>query len=73
MGYSESLRLLLAVVFVIISIASDGLAVNFNPRAYTKKVATCPAVNRAENTQVDINLSTSCFNLLLQHMEEKNS
>ncbi|KAH9999509.1 alpha/beta-hydrolase [Russula vinacea] len=28
----------------------------FNPREYPKKVVSCPAINRAENTQVDIQL-----------------
>jgi soluble epoxide hydrolase / lipid-phosphate phosphatase len=66
----QSSRVLLAVAFFIISIASDGLAVKFDPRGYTKKVVTCPAVNRAENRQVNIDLGTSFLGLLLQYMEE---
>ena len=57
--HSESLRVLLTVAFLIISVASEGLAVKFNPRGYPKRVVTCPAVNRAENRQVNIDLSTS--------------
>ncbi|KAI0254201.1 alpha/beta-hydrolase [Lactifluus subvellereus] len=53
----ESLRVLLTVAFLIISTVLEGLAVRFDPRGYPKKVATCPAVNRAEDSQINIDLS----------------
>jgi len=51
-------QVLSAVAFLLISIASDALAADlpFNPREYSKKIVTCPAINRAQKTQVDINL-----------------
>jgi hypothetical protein len=49
------------IALLIIALASDALTTHlpFNPRDYPKKVASCPAINRAENTQVDIELRTS--------------
>jgi len=50
-----------ALVFFTISLASDASTAHlpFNPRDYLKKVVSCPATNRAENTLVDIELRTS--------------
>ncbi|KAI0303058.1 alpha/beta-hydrolase [Russula brevipes] len=56
-----SIQVLSAVALFIVSVASGGSAAQppfntFNPRDYPKKVASCPAVNRAQNAQVDIDL-----------------
>jgi len=53
-----SVAVLFRAALFIISVASGGLAVNlpFNPRDYPKKIVTCPAINRAQDTQVDIDL-----------------
>jgi len=66
-----SVAVLSTVALFIISIASDGLAANlpFNPRDYPKKIVTCPAINRAQDTQVDIDLR---MNLISRHMGEAN-
>ena len=57
-----SLQVSLAIAFLILS---DVVATHqpFNPREYPKKVVSCPAINRAENIQVDIQLrmNTSLF------------
>jgi hypothetical protein len=68
------IHVLSAVAFLLISIASDALAADlpFNPREYSKKIVTCPAINRAQNTQVDINLRTGFPYWILWHMEEVN-
>ena len=67
-------QVLSAVAFLLISIAPDALAADlpFNPREYSKKIVTCPAINRAQNTQVDINLRTGFPYWILWHMEEVN-
>ncbi|KAI9512737.1 alpha/beta-hydrolase [Russula earlei] len=66
----------LAVALSIISLASDSLTsadLPFDPRKYPKKVATCPAINRAHNTHVVIDLHYADINpkaeqtLLLLH------
>jgi hypothetical protein len=51
---------LTVVASLIISLASDASTAHlpFNPREYPKKVVSCPAINRAENTRVDIELRT---------------
>lgn len=56
-------QVLTTVAFLIVSLASDASTAQlpFNPRGYPKKVASCPAINRAENTHVDIELRTSRF------------
>jgi hypothetical protein len=57
-----SVQVLTVVAFLIISLASDAAStahLPFNPREYPKKVVSCPAINRAENTRVDIELRTS--------------
>jgi soluble epoxide hydrolase/lipid-phosphate phosphatase len=48
----------LQVLLAILSLASDAVAAHspFNPREYAKKVVSCPAINRAENAKVDIEL-----------------
>ncbi|KAN0124485.1 alpha/beta-hydrolase [Russula decolorans] len=52
------IQVLTLVAILIISLASDVLTTHlpFNPRGYPKKVVSCPAINRAENTRVDIEL-----------------
>jgi len=69
-----SVAVLSTVALFIISIASDGLAVNlpFNPRDYPKKIVTCPAINRAQDTQVDIDLRINLPCLISRHMAEAN-
>lgn len=62
------------LAILIISLASSGVSTThlpFNPREYPKKVVSCPAVNRAENTHVDIELRTYESSLFLptQHHE----
>jgi hypothetical protein len=56
----------LQVLLAILSLASDAVAAHspFNPREYAKKVVSCPAINRAENAKVDIELRTH-FSLFL--------
>lgn len=51
-------RVLLTASLFLISVASNGFATKapFNPRGYPKNVVTCPAINRAENKRVDIDL-----------------
>jgi hypothetical protein len=62
-----SVPVLFKAALFIISVTSDGLAANlpFNPRDYPKKIVTCPAINRAQNTQVDIDLRMNllCFGI----------
>lgn len=55
---SHALAALVIISESIISQSSGGLAANlpFNPRDYPKKIVTCPAINRAQDTQVDIDL-----------------
>ena len=68
-----SLQALSAVAVLIISLGSDALAAHlpFNPREYPKNVVSCPAINHAENTGVDIELRTgSSLFVLLRHKEE---
>jgi hypothetical protein len=54
----------LAAIFIS-HVASGNLAENlpFDPRDYPKKIVTCPAINRAQDTQVDIDLRMNllCF------------
>ena len=54
-------QVLTLVAFFIISLTSDAKTAHlpFDPRGYPKKVVSCPAINRAENTHVDIELRTS--------------
>jgi len=49
---------LAAAAFLIVSLATDASTAHlpFNPLEYPKKVVSCPAINRAENTRVDIAL-----------------
>lgn len=58
-----SVAVLSTLALFIISIASDGLALNlpFNPRDFPKKVVTCPAPNRAQNITVDIDLRMAWY------------
>lgn len=69
-----SLQVSLATAFLILS---DVVAAHqpFNPREYPKKVVSCPAINRAENTPVDIQLrtNTSLFLLLVQRLYERSN
>jgi len=53
-------QVLTVVAFFVVSIASDTSRAHlpFNPREYPKKVVSCPAINRAENTRVGIELRT---------------
>jgi len=55
-----SIRVLSTVAFSFVSVASAYASANaqFNPRDYPKKIVTCPAINRAQDTQVDIDLRT---------------
>ncbi len=64
-----SVQVLTAVALLIISLAPDALTAHlpFHPRKYPKKVASCPAINRAENTRVDIELCTPLLLLILWH------
>jgi hypothetical protein len=59
------IQVLSAVALFIVSVASGGSAAQlpFHPRDYPKKVASCPAVNRAQNAQVDIDLRTGPFSI----------
>jgi hypothetical protein len=54
------MRVLSTIAFSFVSVASANASANaqFNPRAYLKKIVTCPAINRAQDTQVDIDLRT---------------
>jgi hypothetical protein len=54
---------MLVFTVLFVSLASTALTTRlpFNPREYPKNVVSCPAVNRAENTKVDIELRTSAF------------
>lgn len=69
-----SVAVISTVALFIISIASDSLAANlpFNPRDYPKKIVTCPAINRVQNTQVDIDLRMGLICLIPRHMDEAN-
>jgi hypothetical protein len=60
----------LVAALLFISLASDALTTHlpFNPREYPKKVVSCPAINRAKNTPVDIELRTSVSFFPLWHM-----
>jgi hypothetical protein len=64
-----SVQVLIVAALLIISLAPDVLTAHlpFNPREYPKKVASCPAINRAENTRVDIELCTPLSLLILWH------
>jgi len=75
----RSVKVLIAVLSIISSVtvaASDHQAGDspFNPRAYLQKVVTCPALNRAENKTVNIDLRTSLPLLasVLRHVKEAN-
>ena len=50
------MRPVLLTACLFLSAVSNSFAIKapFNPRDYPKSVATCPAINRAENKQVDI-------------------
>ena len=54
-------RALLAFALITVFLSTDAAATRlpFNPRKYPKKIASCPAVNRVENTGVDIELRES--------------
>jgi hypothetical protein len=54
-----SIRVLSTIALLFISVASTH--VPFDPRDYPKKVVTCPAINRAKNSQVDIDLRMNLF------------
>ena len=66
----RSVRVVLASAFSI-SLSSVALAAHlpFNPREYPKKIVSCPAINRAENTAVDIELRKGTFSWLSWYME----
>ncbi|KAF8271703.1 alpha/beta-hydrolase [Lactarius quietus] len=52
------MRPALLTAFLLLSCASNGFATKapFKPRDYPKSVVKCPAINRAKNQQVDIDL-----------------
>ena len=56
------MRPVLLTACLVLSSALNGFATKtlFNPRNYPKSAVTCPAINRAENKQVDIVLRMSC-------------
>ena len=55
-----SVRALLAFALITVSLSTDA-HLPFNPADYPKKIASCPAINRVENTGVDIELRKSIF------------
>jgi hypothetical protein len=57
-----SVQVFLAFALLTVSLSTDASATThlpFKPREYPKKIASCPAINRAENTEVDIELRKS--------------
>jgi len=60
MGSKPRVLLLTACLFLIFG-TLNGFATKtpFNPREHLMNVVTCPAINRAENKQVDIDLRKS--------------